>query len=237
MHYLLMLQQIAAWNMWQLANTKGIFTPLRSFAEYWKHFVACFNDVHASGYNSAGSERIWMKFGVLGVYCLELAMADFGRDPRRSKSWTAKFFCPVINARLYRFPVSQISRNLHTRRGSERWWILSENIFENLPIKGLFYPKRSTFAWTSSMTLDFRPRYLRNHYKSWKVTTGWHAYGMLALHLYHWNQLSHSPGLQAAYKKQHSWTLPALPSGAADLMSQSHSHGGANNLTLTLHYC
>jgi len=27
--------------------------------------MARFNDVHASGYNSTGSERIWMKFGVL----------------------------------------------------------------------------------------------------------------------------------------------------------------------------
>jgi len=55
----------------------------------WKHFVARFNDVHASGYNSAGSERIWMKFGVLRVYCLELALTDFGRDPRRSESGRA----------------------------------------------------------------------------------------------------------------------------------------------------
>jgi len=35
----------------------------RSFAKYWKYFVARFNDVHAFGYNFAGSERIWMKFG------------------------------------------------------------------------------------------------------------------------------------------------------------------------------
>jgi len=27
--------------------------------------MARFNDVHASGYNSAGSEPIWMKFGAL----------------------------------------------------------------------------------------------------------------------------------------------------------------------------
>jgi len=46
--------------------------------------VARFNDVHAFGYNFAGSERIWMKFGELRVYCLELALIDFGRDPRRS---------------------------------------------------------------------------------------------------------------------------------------------------------
>ena len=60
-----------------------------SFAEYWKHFMARFNDVHASCYNSAGSERTWMKFGTLRVYCLELALTDFGSDPRRSKSGTA----------------------------------------------------------------------------------------------------------------------------------------------------
>jgi len=29
--------------------------------------MARFNDVHASGYNFAGSERIWMKFGALGL--------------------------------------------------------------------------------------------------------------------------------------------------------------------------
>jgi len=35
---------------------------------------------------SAEGERIWMKFGQLRVYCLELALTDFGRDPRRSES-------------------------------------------------------------------------------------------------------------------------------------------------------
>jgi len=79
--------------------------------------------------------------------------------------------------------------SLHTIRGSMSWWIFLENIFENVPVRGLFFPKRSTSAWTSSMTSDFRPWYLRNEYKSWKVTTGWHAYGMLALHMYSWNQV------------------------------------------------
>jgi len=60
-----------------------------SFAEYWKHFMARFNDVHASGYNSAGSERIWMKFGTLRAYCLELALTDFGRDSRKNESGRA----------------------------------------------------------------------------------------------------------------------------------------------------
>ena len=64
-------------------------TRRRSFTEYWKHFVASFDDVHAFGYNSAGSERIRMKFGVLRVYCLELELTDLGRDSRRSDSGRA----------------------------------------------------------------------------------------------------------------------------------------------------
>ena len=63
-----------------------LITRRRSFTEYWKYFVACFNDVHAFGYNFAGSEWIWMKFGELRVYCLELSLTDFGRAPRRSES-------------------------------------------------------------------------------------------------------------------------------------------------------
>jgi len=118
--------------------TTQIITLRRSFAEYWKHFVARFNDVHASGYNSAGSVRIRMKFGALRVYCPELAMTNFGRDLRRSESGTPSrnfvFFCPVNNARLCRFSVSQILRSLHTRHTSMSPWILWENIFENLPI-------------------------------------------------------------------------------------------------------
>jgi len=81
------------------------------------------------------------------------------------------FFCEVNNAWLCPFPVSQISRNLHTRRGSVSPWILSENIFENLPVRGLF-PKRQLFWRPSSTTSDFSPRYFRNDYKSRKVMTG-----------------------------------------------------------------
>jgi len=63
-----------------------------SFAEYWKHFVARLNDVHAFGYNSAGSERIWMKFGALRISYLMLALTDFGRNPYRSVSGSASRF-------------------------------------------------------------------------------------------------------------------------------------------------
>jgi len=48
--------------------------------------MARLNGVHAFGYNSARSEPIWIKFGALWVHCLPLAAADFGCDPRRSKS-------------------------------------------------------------------------------------------------------------------------------------------------------
>jgi len=83
-------------------NKHSVITRWRKFAEYWKHFVARFNDVHASGYNSAGSVRIRMKFGALRVHCLEMALSDFGRDPRRSKSGRASrnYFCEVNNAQL-----------------------------------------------------------------------------------------------------------------------------------------
>jgi len=68
-----------------------------SFAEYCKHFVARLNDVHAFGYNSAGSERIWMKYGALRVYCSELSLTNFGRDPHRSGSGSASrnFFLSI----------------------------------------------------------------------------------------------------------------------------------------------
>jgi len=52
------------------ADFTYIITRRSSFAEYWKHFVVHFNDVHTSGYNSVGSVQVRMKFGALGVYCL-----------------------------------------------------------------------------------------------------------------------------------------------------------------------
>ena len=58
--------------------------------------------------------------------------------------------------------------------------------------KGSF-SKTSNGTWSSSTTSDFRPRFLRNEYKSRKVMTGWHACGMLAFHPYRWNQLKVIP--------------------------------------------
>jgi len=69
--------------------------------EYWKHFVARLNGVHAFGYNSAGSEPICMKFGALWVHCLPLALAYFGRDTRKSESERASRFFVFIDIHRY----------------------------------------------------------------------------------------------------------------------------------------
>ena len=61
-----------------------------SFAEYWIHFMARLDGVHAFGYNSAESEPIWMKFGTLWVHCLSLAPAGFGRASHKSESQRTK---------------------------------------------------------------------------------------------------------------------------------------------------
>ena len=110
--WLLLLAYFAGWP-------RRVFTRRRSFAKYWKYFVVHFNDVHAFGCNSAGSGRIWMKFG-------ELVSILFGADPGRFWAWSAQkrdweslrkfcfFFGQVNDAWPCRFPVSQISRNLHT---------------------------------------------------------------------------------------------------------------------------
>jgi len=172
--------------------------------------------------------RFGWNLGYSRVYCLELALRDFGRDPRRSESGRASgnlvVFCPVNTARLYRFPVSQISRNIHTRRGSERRWILSEKIFENFP-EADFFSKKVNF-WATVVN-DFglqaaiSPKWLQileSH--DWLACLRNVCFPFVPLE----STQSHSPGLQAAYKKRHSWTSPAVPSSAADIMSQSHSH-------------
>jgi len=139
-----------------------------SFAEYWKHFMAHFNNVHASGYNSAGSKRIWMKFGALRVYCLELGLADFGRDPRRRES-DPKLCFFLSGKQRATLPIcgrpnfTKVSPLAINPFGTYLW---------KFACKGSFFPKRSTIAWKSSSTSDFTLPYLRNEYKSWKVTTG-----------------------------------------------------------------
>jgi len=59
---------------------------------------------------------------------------------RSGEGGKSLFFCRVNNARLYRFPDGQISRNLNTTRRSMRRWILSEHDFENLPVPVIVFP-------------------------------------------------------------------------------------------------
>ena len=128
----------------------GIITRRRSWslAQYCKHFVARLNDVHAFGYNSAGSELIWMKCGELQACFLELSLANFGREPRRSGSGSASrnfVFCTLNNSRFHRLPVGQISRNLHKKtcfrvrmcRVGKHLWKFAR--------KGSFFPKKLHF--------------------------------------------------------------------------------------------
>jgi len=58
---------------------------LYSFAEYWIHFTAGFDGVHAFGYNSTGSEAIWMKIWALRVYRFPLALGK-----RHFEHWTIR---------------------------------------------------------------------------------------------------------------------------------------------------
>jgi len=122
------------------------------------------------------------------------------------------FFCPVNNARLCRFSVSQISQNLHTRRGSMSPWILSENIYENLPVRGLF-PKRQLLGdHLQRLQAAISPKRLlisESHDRLASLRNVGFPFVPLE------STQSHSPGLQAAYKKRHFWTSSALPSSAA----------------------
>jgi len=61
--------------------------------------------VHAFGYNSAESKRIWMKSGALWVHCWGLVLADFKRDPCSSDS--------LGGSRFFILPVGKISRNMN----------------------------------------------------------------------------------------------------------------------------
>ena len=100
------------------------------------------NDVHAFGYNSTGSERVWMKFGALRVYCLQLATTDFGCDSRRSGSAGRffVFFCQVNNAQL------PISGWPHFTNFAHKTWFCDvvksfrKDIFKIFP-QGVVFPK------------------------------------------------------------------------------------------------
>jgi len=98
------------------------------------------------GYNSAGSEPIWMKSGTVWTKCWGLALADFWRDPNSSVSLRgSRIFCRVNNARFRRFHVRKILRHFNTTSigeavktfGTEFWKFLN---------KGSFFQKTQKFS-------------------------------------------------------------------------------------------
>jgi len=117
----------------------------------WRDFKAHFDGFHASGYNSAESEPIWVKFGILWAKCWGLATADFGRDPRGSDSLRGSrnfvvFLVTWITHDFTDFP----SNNFHEfctqqRRSVSRCKRTKQN-FENFIIRGRFSKKRKNFS-------------------------------------------------------------------------------------------
>jgi len=81
-------------DLTQLACVLLLFGSKLGFGRMWKHFIARFNRVHAFGYNCAGSEPIWMKFGALWAHCLPLTLADFGARSaqKRQRDSEVNFF-------------------------------------------------------------------------------------------------------------------------------------------------
>jgi len=105
------------WHVWTMFTRPAITPP----------------EVNGFGWNLAHFEYI--------VWSWPLQILGAHTEARAGERAEILFFCQVNNAGLYRFPVSRISRYSHTICGSEIWWILSENIFENLPVRGLFSKK------------------------------------------------------------------------------------------------
>jgi len=65
---------------------------------------------------------------------------------------------------------------------------LSENVFQNLPVRVFF--RKGNFLGDRLQRLRISCRdFSEMIKKSRKFMTRWPAYGMLAFHLYHWNQL------------------------------------------------
>jgi len=85
-------------------------------AEYWIHFMVRSDGVHAFGFNSAESEPIWMKFGVLCRWSWQILGAIRLEATARERD-EILFCCPVNNAST--LPISD-RPNATKRRGSVR---------------------------------------------------------------------------------------------------------------------
>ena len=143
------------WRVWTMFTRSAITPPeWTDLDEIWGTPSILFR---------AGPDRFW------------------ARSARKRERESLRKFCFILSGKQRTtLPISgqpNVTKFAH-KAWSETRWILSEQICEYLPIRGLF-SKTSNGRWLSSTTSDFRSRFLRNDYKPWKVMTGWRAYGML----------------------------------------------------------
>ena len=125
-----------------------------------------------AGFWEPGSEQIWMKFGELRVYCLELSLANFGRDPRRSGSGTASRNCFFLSVK--RRAISPTSGRPNFTKFAQKDVFSCPHVglwktFVKICPQGVFFPNKTSILALSKSTISyFRPRFLRNDYKSRK---------------------------------------------------------------------
>jgi len=84
-----------------------------------------------------------MKFGELRLYCLELALTDFGREPRRSESGKPCGGFVFLSGKQ-RTTLAISGQPNFTKFAHKTWFceVVNRNIFlENLPLRGLFSKK------------------------------------------------------------------------------------------------
>jgi len=176
---------------------------VHGMTEYWKHFSAHFDGVHAFSYNSARSEPIWMKFGALWVHCLPLSMADFGRDPRRSERARQNFVFFLSGKQHTTLPISGPPN--FTKYAHKKW--ISDVVnsfgteFWKLPHKGSFFKCR--FFRQNLQRLATSGPYNSLTYRSMKTHD---QIGPLRDVDFPFLRLestqSHSPGQQTPYKER-----------------------------------
>ena len=145
-------------------------------------------EVNGFGWNLGNSESIARScpWQILGAIRAEAAAG--GRAE-------ILFFGPLNDARFHRHPVDQISQNLHKKTCFRViCWGFGKHLWKFARKGGGLFSQKPPFWIDQSQTIsNFRPRFLRNDYKSWKVMTGWHACGMLAFHWHRWNELKMIP--------------------------------------------
>ena len=144
----------------------SLITRRRSFAEYWKYFVARFSDVHTFDYNSAGSERIWMKFGELPSILFGAVPDRFwARSAQKREQETLQKFCFFLSGKQR--TTLPISGQPNFRKFAHKtWWFWEVMrsfgiIFWKFALKGSFLQKKR----------DYRQRFPTSSRDFWEMIT------------------------------------------------------------------